>query len=269
MGFLVCEKCGGYYKLQEDESPESFDYCKCGGELIYYKHIHDYLGEEDRTGYSKEHKNDIHFKREQLNEELEKYQNVRSLSSLQFDKSTTKLEKLLLYSCSIMFIFSIIPLFYSIFTKFWPLMLISVIGIISAALLYLNLKNSDKISQVLFMYNIYIIYAVYFILIPLVYVISLIMNKTILNSGITFFEVLIIFFSFFAINVFILDNNAPYRVLDPKSRIMAEFYESPGYNSPLHGSFNPSDWFESEKLNLIIFLVTIGVMWVWLFILTP
>ncbi|WP_414469568.1 hypothetical protein [Methanobacterium sp. ACI-7] len=95
------------------------------------------------------------------------------------------------------------------------------------------------------------------------------MNKTILNGGITYFEVLIIFFSFFAINIYILDNNAPYRVLNTKSRITAELYESPGYNLPLHGSFNPSPYFESEKLNLLIFLVTAGVMWLWLLILIP
>ena len=37
MGYLVCEKCGGYYKLQPGESPEDFDNeCECGGKLKYY-----------------------------------------------------------------------------------------------------------------------------------------------------------------------------------------------------------------------------------------
>ena len=32
--YLICDKCGGYYKLEEDESPEDFeDDCKCGGVL--------------------------------------------------------------------------------------------------------------------------------------------------------------------------------------------------------------------------------------------
>lgn len=37
MGYLVCDKCGGYYKLQPGESPENFgDQCECGGKLNYY-----------------------------------------------------------------------------------------------------------------------------------------------------------------------------------------------------------------------------------------
>lgn len=35
-GFLVCDKCGGYYELQPGESPEDFlDRCECGGRLIH------------------------------------------------------------------------------------------------------------------------------------------------------------------------------------------------------------------------------------------
>jgi len=33
--FLVCNSCGGYYKLQQGESPEDFNWgCDCGGQLI-------------------------------------------------------------------------------------------------------------------------------------------------------------------------------------------------------------------------------------------
>ena len=36
MGYLICEKCGGYYELQRGEKPEEFDSkCECGGELKY------------------------------------------------------------------------------------------------------------------------------------------------------------------------------------------------------------------------------------------
>lgn len=34
-GYLICKKCGGYYKLQPGESPTDFDKCNCGGELEY------------------------------------------------------------------------------------------------------------------------------------------------------------------------------------------------------------------------------------------
>ena len=37
MGYLICEKCGGYYELQSGERPEDFDKCNCGGQLIYSK----------------------------------------------------------------------------------------------------------------------------------------------------------------------------------------------------------------------------------------
>lgn len=40
MGYLVCGKCGGYYRLEEGESPESYsEVCDCGGKTIYYDDI--------------------------------------------------------------------------------------------------------------------------------------------------------------------------------------------------------------------------------------
>lgn len=30
MGYLVCERCGGCYKLKPGESPEDFEKCECG-----------------------------------------------------------------------------------------------------------------------------------------------------------------------------------------------------------------------------------------------
>ena len=39
MGYVICEKCGGYYKLEKGESFEDFDRCQCGGSLKYVKSI--------------------------------------------------------------------------------------------------------------------------------------------------------------------------------------------------------------------------------------
>ncbi|MCC7551096.1 MAG: hypothetical protein KO316_06365 [Methanobacterium sp.] len=39
MSYLVCQKCGGYYELQGDESPEDFVSCHCGGQLIYVESL--------------------------------------------------------------------------------------------------------------------------------------------------------------------------------------------------------------------------------------
>lgn len=44
MGYLVCDKCAGYYELQESEYPEDFKGCQCGGQLNYVENI-----EEDFT----------------------------------------------------------------------------------------------------------------------------------------------------------------------------------------------------------------------------
>ena len=47
LGYLICEKCGGYYELQPGESPEDYEQCQCGGKLEYnsltikYKNISD------------------------------------------------------------------------------------------------------------------------------------------------------------------------------------------------------------------------------------
>jgi len=39
MSYLICQKCGGYYQLQGDESPEDFVSCRCGGQLIYSEYL--------------------------------------------------------------------------------------------------------------------------------------------------------------------------------------------------------------------------------------
>lgn len=40
MGYLVCDKCKGYYELKDGESPEDFENeCDCGGKLVYAERI--------------------------------------------------------------------------------------------------------------------------------------------------------------------------------------------------------------------------------------
>lgn len=39
MSYVICKKCGGYYKLQKGESPGDFEVCSCGGDLSYVKSI--------------------------------------------------------------------------------------------------------------------------------------------------------------------------------------------------------------------------------------
>lgn len=40
MAYLICEECGGYYELEDGESPEDLDHCECGGKLRYVKSIY-------------------------------------------------------------------------------------------------------------------------------------------------------------------------------------------------------------------------------------
>jgi hypothetical protein len=41
-GYLICDKCGGYYELQTGESPDDFDdECECGGKLEHAKTLND------------------------------------------------------------------------------------------------------------------------------------------------------------------------------------------------------------------------------------
>ena len=41
MGYLVCQNCGGYYKLKKDESAEDFVACQCYGQLVYVESLED------------------------------------------------------------------------------------------------------------------------------------------------------------------------------------------------------------------------------------
>ena len=41
MPYIVCKKCGGYYKLKEGESIDDFDRCPCGGDIKYVESLDD------------------------------------------------------------------------------------------------------------------------------------------------------------------------------------------------------------------------------------
>lgn len=42
-GYLVCEECNGYFMLEKDENPQEFGSCQCGGNLIYYNDLDEFL----------------------------------------------------------------------------------------------------------------------------------------------------------------------------------------------------------------------------------
>lgn len=48
-GYLICTECGGYYHLQEGESPADFSSCECGGSLEYYDTLEKFYEEPEAT----------------------------------------------------------------------------------------------------------------------------------------------------------------------------------------------------------------------------
>jgi|GEM_PF-3069041 len=50
-GFLLCDICGGFYELQDGESPGDFDTCQCGGKLKYG--LYQDGAKEDNSDYQK------------------------------------------------------------------------------------------------------------------------------------------------------------------------------------------------------------------------
>ncbi|WP_321421847.1 hypothetical protein [uncultured Methanobacterium sp.] len=49
MGYLICQDCGGYYKLEKGESKEDFVSCQCYGSLIYVESLDGYLNENNEN----------------------------------------------------------------------------------------------------------------------------------------------------------------------------------------------------------------------------
>ena len=47
MGYLDCEKCGGYYKLKEGEAIDDFEGCSCGGKYKFVKEIEEIKSAKD------------------------------------------------------------------------------------------------------------------------------------------------------------------------------------------------------------------------------
>ena len=49
MGYLICQDCGGYYKLEKGESKEDFVSCQCYGSLIYVESLDEHLNKNNES----------------------------------------------------------------------------------------------------------------------------------------------------------------------------------------------------------------------------
>ncbi len=47
MRYIICDDCGGYYKLEDGESLEDFDACQCGGNLHYAQSFREIIKNRD------------------------------------------------------------------------------------------------------------------------------------------------------------------------------------------------------------------------------
>lgn len=71
MSYVICEKCSGYYELEEGESPKDFDRCQCGGNLEYFEHVNEVSKVDLGVNDSKNAKDDAEdsIKEESLTDE--------------------------------------------------------------------------------------------------------------------------------------------------------------------------------------------------------
>ncbi|MBI5680531.1 MAG: hypothetical protein HZC47_06550 [Methanobacterium sp.] len=96
MSYVVCEKCGGYYELEEGESPHDFDLCQCGGNLEYMDGIHQESEKEDKpkllcSNCLEENFDGIYCSK--CGGKLIAVKNGKAISNINFDESK-ELEKL-------------------------------------------------------------------------------------------------------------------------------------------------------------------------------
>ena len=52
MPYLICDRCNGYYELQEGESEDDFQECACGGNLFYIDHIENIQPQQFQKSFS-------------------------------------------------------------------------------------------------------------------------------------------------------------------------------------------------------------------------
>lgn len=85
MGYLICQECGGYYKLENGESKEDFVSCQCYGSLIYVEDIDKYLNGNNGSNKGYESNNDCESNKDFPEMVENKLSNVKSINEAQLD----------------------------------------------------------------------------------------------------------------------------------------------------------------------------------------
>ena len=152
MSYLICEKCGGYYELQEGESIEDFDSCQCGGKLGYdrKKDTKNFVSEKQKQSKALGIYNDI---------KLEKTHNYFKKRDMKMESYNS--ENLVSNSGFILLTFTIFPLTFAAAYNFIPFIILAVFSILLPGLFY-YLQTNKKITTIADIKNIYGICGLYF-----------------------------------------------------------------------------------------------------------
>ena len=166
MSYLICEKCGGYYELQEGESIEDFDSCQCGGKLGY-----------NRKNTTK----NFELEKQKQSKALGIYDNIkREKTHNYFKKRDIKMESynsenLVSNSAFILLTFTIFPLTFAVAYKFIPFIILAAFSILLPGLFY-YLQTNKKINTIAEIKKIYGICGLYFASFLVIFLIWVITN---------------------------------------------------------------------------------------------
>ena len=152
MSYLICEKCGGYYELQEGESIEDFDSCQCGGKLGYDRKndTRNFVSEKQKQSKALGIYNDI---------KQEKRHNYFKKRDIKMESYNS--ENLVSNSGFILLTFTIFPLTFAVAYNFIPFIILAVFSILLPGLFY-YLQTNKKIHTIADIKNIYGICGLYF-----------------------------------------------------------------------------------------------------------
>jgi predicted RND superfamily exporter protein len=89
-GYLICENCGGYYQLQDGESPYDFDFCECGGSLNYQKDIEIVSRTSDYLEDGESSNNEMDYK--EIHETIINLKNKAERRKKEFEELSKKVE---------------------------------------------------------------------------------------------------------------------------------------------------------------------------------
>ena len=169
MGYLICDKCGGYYELQPGESPDDFtDECGCGGNLEYTttSDIEDSISDyEDLPHNYNNDDSPLAIYKSIAKENKHNYLEKRDKA---LDNNIS--DNLLTNSGFILITFAIFPLKYGVLFRSLPFYLLALCAIILAGYFF-YLQKTEQDLTLHKMQRIYSIVSIYFILFGCLFII--------------------------------------------------------------------------------------------------